>query len=810
MHSRLSLHAQHLVKFYSAQWLPYCRAVHLISSRNLFTTSSSKQTRQRLTLHSRRIRNAGGSTTRLRLTGRKPDYRNSLRARITLGVQWHRQLLKQSPRRIRGVSRVQYTATRPGLRIAPPPTIFSEKRPNRTKYVWLGDWARSPDTYEDADPILDTRPGPFLFDTSWTTRFSRMAEHGESVNLYLSLRYTNVERLIRKYAGLNVSVRSTYQAWMHIPPAHRSQVWQDVMLWCLHNNPIRALKLLRASMKGHHFRPPRHVVGDCLEHLAQQFLYKVANPDPWALRSLHNLVFKYVDGGSKGFRPQQVPENIVFLMLKHCDDEQVISLLQKLTEDNAQLHANTLFHAISRSLDLGNVNQSLRLLRLVSKSGFGMYRAQVQHACIRLVRAQYNVQDPFSIQNKIITRILEMGVRPHVALYNAILLTTIEAGYFDLALQMFEIAKANNLQLDEITYRILLHGALANADRATRCKLVHEVESKYELLRSCLVLGDLLHAYSRIEEQPAYPAMLSLYKRHRDLSPLKELGLCRLDEQQALDCADSPKNIWPSARVLGIMICAYTDMQKHSDSLVDVYHRYHQFVSQKHPIIAPVACTDHVANAFLLAFGRREKTLPSCTIVVKDMLDNSSSKRASIQPESNHPAMAAPSVQTWSILASAFFKHNQVRAAEKVLGLMRERGIEPDQVTWNTLVSGYASIQNIEKAVDAITRMEAAGYNLDRRTFRGLSKIYHRDRLLAAIQKTLASGEIAESRGLTMVQQAAIITSDEAETMTSDWETDDTSRGIEVYRYLKARSRILATGHRHRDNSNSVLATMSS
>ena len=821
MQSCLSLLTQHLPKSHLTQWLPYSRAVFVVLSKTSFTTSSTAQTRQRLTLRSRRIRNAEGSTARLRLACRKTRYRNNLRTRIALGVQWRGKLPEQSPRRIRGVSRVKYVAAgqsrhiqrrlpyRPVLQSTQRLNLLSGRRPVRTKYVWLGGWARSSNAYEDANPRFTIPSGPFLFDTSWTTRFHRMAEQGENVNLYLSLRYTKVEQLVRKYAGLNVSVRSTYQAWMHIPPEHRLQVWQDVMLWCLHNNPRRALKLLLASMKGHHFRPPRHVVGDCLQHLAKQFLHKVTNPDPRTLESLYHLVYKYVDGGSKVLRAQHIPDQVVFLMLKHCGDSEVMSLLQKFTEENVQLHANTLLHALNRSLDVGNVNQSLRLLRFVSKSGFGMHRAQVQSSCVRLVRAQYNVRDPFSIQIRILTQILEMGVRPDIALYNAILLTTVEAGYFDLAQQMFEIAKVNHLKPDSITYRILLKGALLNADKATRWKLVRELESNHELLRDSSVLSDLLHTIFKIEE-PAYPAMLALYKHHCDLRPLKELGMCRQDEQQALDCADSPKDIWPSASVLGQMICAYTEMHKYSDSLIDDYHRYHYFVSQNHPIIAPITRSDHVANAFLIAFGLREKTLPLCTTVVKNMLDDSNSKRDSVQHESTQPAMAAPSVITWSILARAFFRHNQNRAAEKVLDLMHERGIEPDQVTWNTIIGGYSSMQKVEKAVDAIKRMEVAGFSPDQRTFQGLSKAYNPDRLLGVMEKILDGGKGFEGKGLSIVQEGADSTSDEVEMMASDWETEDTSRGIEVYKYLKERYQKLAAEHRRGEDPNSVLVEATS
>ena len=771
----------------------------LLPSRN-FATSSSTESRQRLTLQARRIRNAGGSLARLRWTGRKDTYR------IRQDVQRRRHLRTSSPLKIRGVSRVKFSYVE-GLK--PHDTLSSSqgsesnqlgKQPVRTKYVWLGNWARPQEVQKLTGSPLSGSPGPISFDPNWTSRFHRMTEKGESVNMYLSLRYAKVERLMERYAGLNVSVRSTHQAWMHMPAKHRLQVWQDVMLWCLYKSPPRALKLLLASMKGNRFRPPRHVVADCLQYLAKHFLHKVANPNPKVLNAMYHLVHKYVAGGHGTQLVQSIPDQVVFLLLKHSDDSCVISLLEKFSHENVQLHANTLLHALERSLDMGNVNISLRLLGLVSRSGLGTHRDQVQSACVRLIRARYDVPEPFSIQTKILTQILEMGVRPKVSFYNAILLNTVEAGYFDLALQMFEIAKANSLSPDEITYRILLQGATLNADRTVRETLVQEMENNTELLRNLRVVSDLLHVISKLRD-PAYPAMLALYERHCDLRPLQELGLREVEEHTPSESAIPVRGRWPSTTILGQMICAYVQMHRDSESLMEIYLRYHDFVCQNHPIIAPVAQTDHVANTFIMAFGLRGETLPHCATVVKHMLDDSSSKRLSVQPDQRFPKAAAPTVRTWSILANAYFRHGQSRAAEKVLELMRERGIEPDAVTWNTIINGFTSMQKVGKAVDAFRRMEAAGFRPDKHSMRALSRVYNRERLLSAIGKTLSLEKSAQAEIIPHAQRFEPLSKDDLQEFAEGWEASESLKGNEVLSYLRQRYRSL-TAHGKRSEAN--------
>ena len=635
--------------------------------------------------------------------------------------------------------------------------------------------------------------GSFQFDSTWTRRYHRLVEKGESVNLHMSLQYPNVERLVRRYASLNMSVRSTHMAWMHIPLQHRLRVWQDIMLWCLHHNATRALKLLLASMKGRQFRPPRHVVGDCLQHLAKTFLHKVTNPDPWALNAIYHLVHKYVEGGSEGHRIQHVPDQVVFLMLVHCDDEKVMKLLNTFTLENVQVHANTLLHALSRSLDMGDVNASLRLLRLVVRSGLGRHRDQVYSACVRLVRTQFDVAEPFTLQTKILTQILEMGIRPNIALYNAVLLNTVEAGYYDLALQMFKIAKENDLAPDGITYKIILGGSMEHADRSSRRKLVREMERDAQQFRDPRMVSELLRAMSKSYE-PAFPRMLEFYKQYYDPRPLEELGF--YDRKIPLDDTVPAKDKWPSPKILGQMICAYIGNHRRSKILLDIYNRFHDLVLQNHPIINPVSRTDHVANAFIMAFGRHVETLPYCTKVIKHMLDDSSSRRLSIQPDESFPKSAAPTVRTWSILAAAYFKHKQMIAAEKVLELMRERGLEPDQVTWNTVISGYSSMQQLEKAIDTMRRMEASGYTANSRTLKALRKIWNRDRLLDALSRNLGEGKAENDRYRENVERQRKAAREEAEEMAMDWETDDAIPGLEVTKYLRERYQNLAAEHK--------------
>ena len=703
-------------------------------------TSRAVQVKQGVPLRSRRIRNAGDQTTRLRHSNKNDHGRMQLPKFLRPLARRPGPASISTHRKIRGISRVRSSgANARTLRRSPElrrDFILEKvrKQPVRTKYAWLAGWARPIETGRKVQSERAHEQVSFQLDCQWTRRFHRLIADGKHRHVELSLSHPHFKRLVGKVVGVTAGTKSVYQTWMHMPSEIRLALWQDVMLWCLRNSPLRALKLLIASMRGQKLRPPRHVVGDCLQSLAMRLLHRAAKPHIPTVLSLYNALERYVGGATREGHAQSVSDQVVYLLIQHLDDERVLALLQMLARANVHLHANTLLQALQRTLEMGDVNVSLKLLQLVSQSGFDMQKDQVQSACVTLVRAQHGVQEPYSIQTKILTRILEMGVRPNVAFFNAILLNTIQAGYHDLAIKMFGIAKKNRLAPDWITCRILLRGAVASAGRKTCLDMVEEIARSADLLRDHRVQTDMLNAISYSTAQ-SYNRMLDFYERHLDTAPLEDLGMSRVKIVARQSEGFSASERQPSSETLGHMICAYVRTHQDSVDLLDLYNQYHEFVCRQHPLIAPVAQTDHVPNAFLVAFGRRARTLPHCAMIIRHMLDDSGSRRLSVQPEPVYPRPAAPSVQTWSILADAYSRHGQKKAAEKVLQLMKERNVAPNQVTWNSIIGGLSSTQNVESAVEMLQRMRAAGFQPNHFTLCGLGKVYDRSRLLRAFKE---------------------------------------------------------------------------
>lgn len=97
-----------------------------------------------------------------------------------------------------------------------------------------------------------------------------------------------------------------------------------------------------------------------------------------------------------------------------------------------------------------------------------------------------------------------------------------------------------------------------------------------------------------------------------------------------------------------------------------------------------------------------------------------------------------PSVYTFSILVNGFMLHRQYNQAESVINMMRERGIEPNLVTWNTLLAGYATAQRAGNVMKTFERLESSGQKPDDFTYRGMSYLSNQTSIVKQLESRQA------------------------------------------------------------------------
>jgi pentatricopeptide repeat protein len=328
---------------------------------------------------------------------------------------------------------------------------------------------------------------------------------------------------------------------------------------------------------------------------------------------------------------------------------------------------------------------------------------------------------------------------------NINILEACQAGDPATAWRIYDSMRAWMLKPDVYTYSILLNDAKKRDDVAAMEQMLSEAGEEGLLSQSPFMAADHLHAiylWERKREDGGTPftTMLSTYRMSFHVQPLKDLGLLPEHYHQP----PLPNLMQPPPPPLGMMIIAFLAEFDGRLTCEALFNRYCDHINHGHPTISLLAATDYAANAYLMGLGRQLRTLHLCTSVIQYMLRPSKMPAAAAH-RGDVVMHATPTVQTWSILLAAFLRHGQRLAANKVLSMMRSKGLKPNLVTWNTLISGHAKLQDVDGALSALRGLKEDGFEMDDYTLKGLGRIRDRRRLVEALQESDELEEIEES-----------------------------------------------------------------
>ena len=568
-------------------------------------------------------------------------------------------------------------------------------------------------------------------DTSWLSRYAVISEQGRTLVLPRRAEKSVWPRMIT----LDMSTQQVLEVWQNIKPMFVKSRWRDYMLWAMQRKPEIALKSLDVAITQSIPRISRQILEDCLDFLAAVFLKRNSTPDPSKLEDIYQLTCSFIKAASsqRSAGSNSINQRTVHLLITHCSNDQAENLYQTICDHKFRLYSFTLLHFLRKFGDMGNKLLCVDVIQKITESRIDTGSDIVQSAFVRLLKSR-NDQSWYKSSSYFLTECLRMGIRPRIFMFNNLILNSVEAGDYKTAFHLYKVAQERELKPDAITYRVLLKGCWKSMDQENLESIVRDIETNETLNVDDELIFYILYTFFKIEinidRLYVFSNMLSVYTRFYAIQPLREVVSVDIDSPIQ---ASNP----PSTRALGIMLIAY--IRQYSDShhtLLNLYQRYWDGVNQGHPLIAPLAATEHVANAFILAFGRDRHTINVCTSIIRSMLQLEQASPSTLG-FSRSSRIAGPTVSTWSIYLMSFGRHGQMATAEKILSMMKSRGIEPNNVTWNNLIHGYAITQDIINVMGSIKRMEVEGHSIDDYTVAGLGRLRDRDSLIEMMNSTM-------------------------------------------------------------------------
>ncbi|KAI4231596.1 MAG: hypothetical protein L6R40_007685 [Gallowayella cf. fulva] len=539
---------------------------------------------------------------------------------------------------------------------------------------------------------------------------------------------------------LNDAIDPICQSWKRLVtgllPEKHQLLWQEVMLWALQHQVDKAMQFLDATISNPTIIAPRYAAEDALKHIVSESLDGQV-VDSETKNKLHNLICRFATAS-------MLPQKVIYLATRHSDNDQVQALYEVLLNSRRTVHPHSLTHFMDRFTRMGRPDLAMDTLRRIATFGANVSYETVQFSCMKLLRTRFDDVGWYKIQSQLATEMLELGIRPGIPMLNAMICNAVEACDYQTAQAMFETARIHGIRRNAITYSILLKGALQCLDENLVERIMQMAEEDGTLPRNNELVFDLvvtmlqiarLNDTNLLTSARKYRAILRIYARYCNILPLQDLGIY-IDVEE--DHATASVVSEPSPKLLSVMLLSYIRLRGSPGDVEALYHRYQSLVDQNHHLIAATAKTEHLANGFLLFLGKNRTTFKTCPIILRNMLRPSASTTVTV---------AKPSVITWSILTNTYFLQGQRAAAEKVIQMMREHGVEMNQVTWNTVISRYASMQDAPAVVNAMKGMESAGFEADSYTLRALAKMTDRNQLLDALGRAAARADTAWANG---------------------------------------------------------------
>jgi hypothetical protein len=257
----------------------------------------------------------------------------------------------------------------------------------------------------------------------------------------------------------------------------------------------------------------------------------------------------------------------------------------------------------------------------------------------------------------------------------------------------------------------------------------------------------------------SYPIMLALYRKLFAVGPLLDIIPPSFEEflsapaekhkvtalhgvPETLDAllrmhTDGPP-MPPSQATLHIMIMSFllsvrSDMR--AGALLAFYGHFRSLLTARHPLALALVRNDasRVHDSIIKVLGNSIPSARASLDIISDMLHEAGHARepASATARPPHPR---PTKWTWNILLDSWLRKVSQDSAGSIVGMMRKHGVNPNLVTWNTIMMRAATERNTVLAVRAAQRIRETGFEPDAITMQAFSMLHDKEEFLALMQ----------------------------------------------------------------------------
>lgn len=594
------------------------------------------------------------------------------------------------------------------------------------------------------------------------------------------------------------TVAAMRKAWESLDTEARRQKWPLTMLSAMHSEPEKASLVLEATLDPLPPGYAVHDVLLFIAQRLDLGAFKTLRERTVHAEETLHLVAKIVEDSPAGHVPfgqrtfgllaRKLPSDQteeLYTILRRADCKLHANTLthfaRKLAGDMA--HKETAFEILKSLADAGaDLNEARPASAITS-----LLHCKVNNDGLTHQKQPFSPKDALQV-------LVEKGFSPNVANSTALLDSLCQQNDVDEAIRLALLFSESGVQLDTKAWATVFRGAknslkVVNVIKAldvARAADAPYVDVLNNALHSIFYFAEMESREKRLRAPwvlPIFDPMMRIYAKKFDLEPLQRwlpdslplmlaqnapstepsMELVTSDghrerrwdfQQSILPVVDKffsvgeGERLQPSSTTIAIMLRAYIKSLQQPYDLMSFYGFFKSRLEEESK--RESSATQLVRNqgslihdTFIMAMTEHKGLSRPALQVFGDMLKDNIKPGApgggtprlegswSIATCPIHPA---PSVLTFTILLRGLLNRSDRLLAQQVVQVMREHGMEPNMVTWNTLTKGYASMQNISQTVATLQDMETAGFKPDMFTFKAFGKLNDQTKALKMME----------------------------------------------------------------------------
>ncbi|KAI5813918.1 hypothetical protein BZA77DRAFT_320164 [Pyronema omphalodes] len=393
-------------------------------------------------------------------------------------------------------------------------------------------------------------------------------------------------------------------------------------------------------------------------------------------------------------KDMQIPQHALHLVINNSPPSILSDLHWKLLHGGVRMTQFTQFHFIRQLAkpDYEGISHWREAMKILQTLHYRQTKLMENPARggFYSVLAQAMLAKDAKATEELLQMMTSIGLKPGVEVYNMLMARASAEGDEEALRRYFNAIKEAGYKPNMVSQAISHAFYKRLHNERMRQSVVREAVELDRRLNLHLAT-DILH--SSVLQEKSYVYVFRQYRSMFRTELLEKFGMSLHNDKHSRDM----NKFTPDHVTLAVMMSAYCNDRKKLEEYWRLYKTYQELLHLRSAtnrktrnILLKVG--SYIPHAIMLGLGRKIQGLPYVAAVLEDMLKPG--------------APVESDVYTWSIFLNFLTRAGKMEEAEKVINVMKQRGLEPNVVTMSTLLNGYVRAGMQEEAEDVLGRMQ--------------------------------------------------------------------------------------------------------